>query len=166
MEAWAKECQPFRSLIDPDDASFATPGNMPERVREFCRRTGQPVPESVGEVIRCIYESLALKYRYTVESIKEATGKPAKVIHVVGGGTKDRFLSQMTANACGIRVLAGPEEATAIGNLMMQAIAAGAVADLKQARAIIADSFEVKEYEPTADRAIWDEAYGRFCALN
>jgi rhamnulokinase/L-fuculokinase len=166
MEAWAKECTPFRSLIDPDDASFATPGNMPERVREFCRRTGQPVPESVGEVIRCIYESLALKYRYTVESIQKATGRSAKVIHVVGGGTKDRFLSQMTADACGIRVLAGPEEATAIGNLMMQAIAAGAVADLKQAREIIAASFEVKEYEPTADRSIWDEAYARFCTLN
>ena len=166
MEAWAKECTPFRSLINPDDPSFATPGNMPEKVREYCRRTNQPVPESVGEVIRCIYESLALKYRYTAEAIQTLVGKKAKVIHVVGGGTKDGFLSQMTADACGIRVLAGPEEATAIGNLMMQLIAAGEVADLKEARRIVADSFEVKQYEPTADRNIWDEAYARFCTLD
>ena len=166
MEAWAKECKPFRSLIDPDHVSFATPGNMPEKICEFCRQTGQPVPETVGEVVRCIYESLALKYRKTAESIEALMGRKAKVIHVVGGGTKDKFLSQMTADACGIPVAAGPEEATAIGNLMMQAIAAGEVADLKQARQIIAASFELKKYEPTADRSMWDEAYGRFCALN
>lgn len=166
MEAWAKECKPLQCFIDPDDASFATPGNMPEKVREFCRRTGQHVPESVGEVVRCIYESLALKYRQTAESIETMMGRKAKVIHVVGGGTKDRFLSQMTADACGIPVAAGPEEATAIGNLMMQAIAAGEVADLKQAREIIAASFELKHYVPTTERAAWDEAYGRFCSLN
>ena len=166
MEAWAKECKPMQCFINPDDASFATPGNMPEKVREFCRRTGQHVPESVGEVVRCIYESLALKYRQTAESIETLMGRKAKVIHVVGGGTKDRFLSQMTADACGVPVAAGPEEATAIGNLMMQAIAAGEVADLKQARQIVADSFELKHYTPSADRALWDEAYGRFCAIN
>ena len=166
MEAWAKECKPMQCFINPDDASFATPGNMPEKVREFCRRTGQHVPESVGEVVRCIYESLALKYRQTAESIETLMGRKAKVIHVVGGGTKDRFLSQMTADACGIPVAAGPEEATAIGNLMMQAIAAGEVADLKQARQIVAASFELKHYMPSTDRALWDEAYGRFCALN
>ena len=165
MEAWAKECKPFRSLINPDYVTFATPGNMPEKIRDYCRMTGQPVPETVGEVVRCIYESLALKYRMTAESIEKLMGKKAKVIHVVGGGTKDRFLSQMTADACGIPVAAGPEEATAIGNLMMQAIAVGEVADLKQARQIIANSFELKRYEPTSDRAIWDEAYGRFCTL-
>lgn len=166
MEAWAKECKPLRSFIDPDDASFAVPGNMPERVREYCRRTGQPVPESVGEVVRCIYESLALKYRKTAESIEQLMGRQAKVIHVVGGGTKDRFLSQMTADACGIPVAAGPEEATAIGNLMMQAIAAGEVANLNEARQIISASFELKRYEPSPDRELWDEAYARFCALN
>ena len=166
MEAWAKECKPFRSLIDPDYVSFATPGNMPEKIRDFCRMTNQPVPETVGEVVRCIYESLALKYRKTAESIESLMGKKAKVIHVVGGGTKDKFLSQMTADACGIPVAAGPEEATAIGNLMMQAIAVGEVKDLKQAREIIAASFELKKYEPSSDRAMWDEAYGRFCALS
>jgi len=166
MEAWAKECTPFRSLINPDDASFGVPGNMPERVREYCRRTGQPIPESVGEVIRCIYESLALKYRKTAESIEQLMGRNAKVIHVVGGGTKDKFLSQMTADACGIPVCAGPEEATAIGNLMMQAIAKGEVKDLSQAREIVSASFPVQRYEPTSDRERWDEAYARFCALN
>ena len=166
MEAWAKECKPLCSFINPDDASFATPGNMPERVREYCRRTGQHVPETVGEVVRCIYESLALKYRKTAESIETLMGRKAKVIHVVGGGTKDRFLSQMTADACGIPVAAGPEEATAIGNLMMQAIAAGEVAGLSEARAVVSASFELKRYEPSTDRDMWDEAYARFCALN
>ena len=166
MEAWAKECKPLQCFINPDDSSFATPGNMPEKVREYCRKTDQHVPESVGEVVRCIYESLALKYRQTAESIETLMGRKAKVIHVVGGGTKDHFLSQMTADACGIPVAAGPEEATAIGNLMMQAIAAGEVANLKEARQIVAASFDLKHYEPSSDRSVWDEAYARFCALN
>ena len=165
MEAWAKEATPFRSLINPDDATFNTPGNMPEKIREFCRKTGQPVPESVGEVVRCIYESLALKYRRTVEDIQELRGKSATAINVVGGGTKDHFLSQMTADACGLHVCAGPEEATAIGNLCMQMMAAGAIKDLSEARQVVANSFEMKHYEPTTDRAAWDEVYGRFCKL-
>ena len=165
MEAWAKEAQPFRSLINPDDASFNTPGNMPEKIRDFCRKTGQPVPESVGEVVRCIYESLALKYRYTVENIQNLRGKSATAINVVGGGTKDHFLSQMTADACGLHVCAGPEEATAIGNLVMQMMAAGELKTLAEAREVVANSFEMKHYEPTADRAMWDDVYGRFCSL-
>ena len=165
-EAWAKESPAFRSIINVDDPSFATPGNMPEKIREYCRCTSQPVPETVGQVVRCIYESLALKYRHVVEMIQTLKGRPARVIHVVGGGTKDGFLSQMTADACNVLVAAGPEEATAIGNLMMQAIALGEVKDLKEARRIIAASFALKHYEPTADRAAWDEAYGKFCTLN
>ena len=165
METWAKECTPFRSLINVDYKTFNTPGNMPEKIRDYCRMTGQPVPESVGEVVRCIYESLALKYRYTVETIVKLQGKPANMINVVGGGTKDKFLSQMTADACGIPVCAGPEEATAIGNLMMQAIAAGEVKDLAQAREVVANSFELKHYEPTSDRGAWDAAYERFCKI-
>ncbi len=166
LEALAKECAPLRCFINPDDASFATPGNLPERIREFCRRTGQYVPQTVGEVVRCIYESLALKYRYTAESINTLTNLNAKVIYVVGGGTKDGFLSQMTADATGMPVSAGPEEATAIGNLMMQMMAAGDAKDLKHARRIVAASFDRKHYEPTEDRAPWDEAYARYCALN
>ncbi|MBE6589853.1 MAG: rhamnulokinase [Ruminococcaceae bacterium] len=166
LEALAKECKPFKCFINPDDASFATPGNLPERIREYCRRTGQQVPESVGEVVRCIYESLALKYRYTAESINTLTGLNARVIYVVGGGTKDGFLSQMTADATGMPVSAGPEEATAIGNLMMQMMTAGDAKDLKDARRIVAASFDRKHYDPTTDRAPWDEAFARFCALN
>ncbi len=165
MEAWAKEATPFKSLINPDYHTFGTPGNMPEKIRDYCRMTGQYVPETVGEVVRCIYESLALKYRYTVDTIDKLMNKNTKMINVVGGGTKDKFLSQMTADACGIPVCAGPEEATAIGNLMMQAIAAGEIKDMAEARQVVANSFELKHYEPTSDRAAWDEAYGRFCDL-
>ncbi|MBQ7379401.1 MAG: rhamnulokinase [Clostridia bacterium] len=165
MEAWAKECTPFRSLINVDYKSFGTPGNMPEKIREYCRMTGQPVPESVGEIVRCIYESLALKYRYTVDTIGQLRGKPATMINVVGGGTKDKFLSQMTADACGIPVCAGPEEATAIGNLIMQCIAQGAIKDLAEAREVVANSFEMKHYQPCTEREAWDEAYERFCKL-
>lgn len=166
LEAMARECQPFKCFINPDDDSFSTPGNMPERIREFCRKTGQAVPETEGEVIRCIYESLSLCYRQTAESICRLTGKQMRTIHVVGGGTKDTFLCRMTADACGMPVIAGPQEATAIGNLMMQAIGAGAVSDLKHARRIVADSFPMEHYEPCADRALWDKAYERFCTLN
>ncbi len=165
MEAWAKEATPFRSLIDPDDKSFATPGNMPEKIREFCRKTSQPVPETVGEVVRCIYESLALKYRNTVENIERIQGKKAKMINVVGGGTKDKFLSQMTADACNLPVCAGPEEATAIGNLMMQVMAAGEISTLSAAREVVANSFGLKNYEPSNDRGAWDAAYEKFCTL-
>ncbi len=165
MEAWAKESTPFASLINPDYYTFATPGNMPEKIRDYCRMTGQHVPETVGEVVRCIYESLALKYRYTVETIEKLNGKKTKKINVVGGGTKDVFLSQMTADACGIPVCAGPEEATSIGNLMMQAIAAGEVANLAQAREVVRNSFQLKHYEPTQDSEAWDAAYEKFCKL-
>ncbi len=165
MEAWAKEATPFASLINPDYYTFNTPGNMPEKIRDFCRMTGQHVPETVGEVVRCIYESLALKYRYTRETLDVLMNKTTKMINVVGGGTKDTFLSQMTADACGIPVHAGPVEATAIGNLMAQAMAAGEVSDLDEARQVIANSFEFKHYEPTADRAVWDAAFEKFCKL-
>ncbi len=165
METWAKECRPFRSIIDVDDPDFATPGNMPEKIRNYCRRTSQPVPETVGEVVRCIYESLALKYRFVAERIMTLMGRRAKVIHVVGGGTKDKFLSQMTADACGIPVCAGPEEATAIGNLMMQLMATGEINGLSQARRVVSASFETKQYTPTADRNMWDEAYEKLRTL-
>ena len=165
MENWAKEAKPFASLINPDYHTFNTPGNMPEKIREFCRLTGQHVPETVGEVVRCIYESLALKYRYTVETLETLRGKKASMINVVGGGTKDKFLSQMTADACGIPVCAGPEEATAMGNIVMQAIAAGEIASLSEAREVIANSTELKYYQPTTSREAWDCAFDKFCKL-
>ena len=165
LEALAKEARPFQCFIDPDDASFVAPGDLPTRVRQFCYKTGQYVPETVGEIMRCIYESLAMKYRYTAETIGKLTGIRPRVIHVVGGGTKDGFLSQMTADACGLPVCAGPEEATAIGNLLVQLMAAGEAKDLFDARAIVAASFAPKHYTPK-DTDEWDEAYQTFCALN
>ena len=165
LEALAKEARPFQCFIDPDDASFVAPGDLPTRVRQFCYKTGQYVPETVGEIMRCIYESLAMKYSYTAETIGKLTGIRPRVIHVVGGGTKDGFLSQMTADACGLPVCAGPEEATAIGNLLVQLMAAGEAKDLFDARAIVAASFAPKHYTPK-DTDEWDEAYQTFCALN
>ncbi|MBE6699265.1 MAG: rhamnulokinase [Ruminococcaceae bacterium] len=165
LESLAKAAKPFRCFIDPDHPSFVAPGDLPARVREFCQKTGQYVPETVGEVMRCIYESLAMKYRYTAETIKKLTGISPRVIHVVGGGTKDGFLSQMTADACGIPVCAGPEEATAIGNLLVQLMAAGEAKNLLDARAIVAASFDCKHYIPENTPA-WDAAYQTFCALN
>lgn len=165
LEALAKEAKPFKCFIDPDHPGFVAPGDIPTRVREFCQKTGQYVPETVGEVMRCIYESLAMKYRYTAETIGKLTGISPRVIHVVGGGTKDGFLSQMTADACGIPVCAGPEEATAIGNLLVQLMAAGEAKTLSDARAIVAASFACKHYAPQ-NTAAWDEAYQNFCALN
>ena len=165
LEALAKAAKPFRCFIDPDHPSFVSPGDLPARVREFCQKTGQYVPQTVGEVMRCIYESLAMKYRYTAKTIGKLTGISPRVIHVVGGGTKDTFLSQMTADACGIPVCAGPEEATAIGNLLVQLMASGHAKSLSEARAIVAASFGCKYYTPT-DTAAWDAAYETFCTLN
>ena len=165
LEALAKAAKPFACFIDPDDASFVAPGDLPARVREFCQKTGQYVPKTVGEIMRCIYESLAMKYRYTAETIQKLTGISPRVIHVVGGGTKDGFLSQMTADACGIPVCAGPEEATAIGNLLVQLMATGEAKSLSDARAIVAASFACKHYTPE-NTAAWDAAYQTFCTLN
>ena len=165
LESLAKAAKPFKCFIDPDDPSFVAPGDLPARVRAFCERTGQYVPQTVGEIVRCIYESLAMKYRYTAQTISKLTGIRPRVIHVVGGGTKDGFLSQMTADACNLPVCAGPEEATAIGNLLVQMMANGEAKDLSQARAIVAASFACKHYEPQ-NTAAWDEAYQTFCALN
>ena len=162
MEAAAREATPFASLIDPDDPAFGTPGDMPGRIRDFCKKTGQTIPETMGAVVRCIYESLALKYRMTADAIEQLRGRENKVIHVVGGGTKDTFLSQMTADACGIPVIAGPVEATAIGNLLVQLMALGLVKTLADARALVARSFETKTYVPTEARSDWDAAYKKF----
>ena len=162
----AAAAEPLRCFIDTDDARFGTPGNLPKRIADYCRETGQYVPQTKGEIVRCILESLAMRYRYTVECIDEMCGERIPAINIVGGGTKEDQLSQFAATACGRPVFAGPVEATALGNIAAQAIALGEVRDMWQAREIIADSFEVKEYEPEADKKdAWDEAYGRFLKL-
>jgi rhamnulokinase len=153
----------LRSLVDPDDPSFTAPHDMPEAIRAYCRRTEQPVPETVGAVIRCALESLAMKYRLVLGWLEELTGSAITTIHIVGGGAQNRQLCQMAADACNRPVVAGPAEATAIGNLLMQAIAMGDLDSIAAAREIIRASFEVHEYEPR-DRAAWDEPYARFQA--
>jgi rhamnulokinase len=137
---------------------------MPDAIRDYCRQTLQPVPESEGEVIRCALESLALKYRRVLGWLEELTDGRIATIHIVGGGAQNRQLCQMAADACNRRVVAGPVEATAIGNLMMQAIAAGEVGSIAQAREVIRRSFSVETYEPR-ELAAWEEAYWRFEAL-
>ena len=162
----AAEAEPLRCFIDTDDARFATPGNIPKRIADYCRETGQFVPQTKGEIVRCILESLAMRYRYTVECIDEMCGERIPAINIVGGGTKEEQLSQFAATACGRPVYAGPVEATAIGNIAAQAIALGAIKDMWEAREIIANSFEIKEYQPEPEKkAAWDEAYGRFLKL-
>ena len=166
MSAAALAAAPFRSLIDPDDTAFSPAGDMPERIREYCRKTGQPIPEDMGAVVRCIFESLALRYRWTAEKLEELSGKKYSTINIVGGGTKDSLLCQFTADGTGRTVHAGPVEATAIGNIMMQAYAAGGVSSCEEIRRIVRDSFDVKTYTPNASaQAEWEEAYTRFCKL-
>lgn len=163
MERMAREAKPMQCFIDPDDPRFTPPGNQIQRIREFCKETGQYVPETDGEIVRCIYESLAMKYKYTFENLQKCTGKTFEAIHMVGGGTKDGFLCQMTADATNVPVIAGPIEATAAGNIAVQLIAAGEIKDLAEARAIIADSFSVQEFTP-GDKT-FDKYYEAFCKL-
>lgn len=166
MSEAALASQPLRSIINPDDALFATAGDLPGRIREYCRNTNQPEPENVGQIVRCIFESLALRYRWTAEKLEELTGKKYNVINMIGGGTKDELLCTFTANGTGREVYAGPIEATAIGNILMQAYAAGEIKDVHEARDIVRNSFEIKKYAPdTSDAEGWQKAYEKFCKL-
>ena len=153
--------KPLASFIDPDASDFLAPDDMPEAIRRFCRRTNQPVPETEGAVLRCALESLAMRFREVLGLCEELAGGRIETIHIVGGGTQNRQLCQAAADACGRRVVAGPIEATATGNLMMQAVAAGDVASIAEAREVIRRSFEVDEYEPR-QTAAWDTAYEQF----
>jgi rhamnulokinase/L-fuculokinase len=158
LEKEALEVPAFKSFIDPDFDSFSKPGDIPSLVAKFCKDTKQSIPNTRGEIMRCIYESLALKYKLAFEQIKSVTGKEFSVVHIVGGGTKDNLLCQMTANSCGVDVIAGPIEATALGNVASQLIANGNILDLKSARNIILDSEQTTKYEPK-DTKLWEDAY-------
>ncbi|MGB8648396.1 MAG: rhamnulokinase family protein [Anaerolineae bacterium] len=160
----AAQSKPLQSIVDPDAGEFLKPGDMPARIRAYCERTGQPVPESKGEVVRCGLESLACKYRWVLERMQEMLGHELDPIHIVGGGTQNRLLSQFTADVTGRRVITGPVEATAAGNVLLQALAVGEIGSIADARAIVRQSFPVEVFQPV-DRAGWDEAYARLCAL-
>lgn len=164
LEGLARQAAPLVSLIDPDHESFLNPPNMPAAIAEYCRRTNQPIPADEGACTRCILESLALKYRYVLESLERILDRRLSTLHVIGGGSQNRLLCQFTSDAINRRVLAGPIEATAIGNALVQAMATGAISGIGQLRDVVRASFAIEEYEPR-DAARWDEAYGRFVAL-
>jgi rhamnulokinase len=151
-------------FIDPDAEDFLNPLDMPSAIRDFCCQTGQKLPDDEGALVRCCLESLALKYRWTVDRLAEITGRSAQVIHMVGGGTRNELLCQLAADATGLPVIAGPVEATAVGNILMQAMALGEISSMGEARQLVRDSFPVRMYEPQA-RAPWDDVYGKFCDL-
>ena len=164
LAALAEQAPAFVSLVDPDDPSFSSPPDMPTAIIGFCRRTGQTEPAERPAMVRCILESLALKYRWVLERIESVRGHRVGVVHVVGGGSRNRALCQFTADATGRPVVAGPGEATAAGNVIVQAMALGHLASLEEGRALVRRSFELTVHEPS-DRAAWDEAYDRFLTL-
>lgn len=160
----ASGAKPFAAIIDPDQSEFLKPGDMPARIREYCARTGQPAPESRGAIVRAALEGLALKYRWVLERLEEIVGHRLDPIHIIGGGTKNRLLNQFTADAMGRRVITGPIEATASGNVVLQAVALGHLDSVAAGRRVIAQSFDLATYEPR-DRSGWDAAYQRLIEL-
>ena len=161
LQSAAMECDPFRSLINPDDPIFANPASMVDAITTYCEKTNQPIPQGYAQTCRCIFDSLALRYRQVFAWLKEFADFDINVLHIIGGGSKNEYLDQFTANSCGVTVLAGPQEGTAIGNIMLQAKAAGMVGDIWEMRRIIADSLELKRFEPQ-DKEIWDAAYEKY----
>ena len=168
LQGSAMNVEPFRSIINPDDAAFANPSSMIEAIQQYCRETGQAVPETPAEICRCIFDSLALRYKQVFQWLKEfylSTAEPSstiQVLHIIGGGSLNKYLNQFTADALGVEVLAGPQECTAIGNIMLQAKAMGLVKDIWEMRQIIAASVEMVAYHPADNKAAWDKAYQRY----
>ena len=155
------EAEAFRSFIFPDAPDFANPVSMVEAIQNYCRRTGQPVPEDYRAMARCIFESLAMRYRQVLGYLKEMAPFPIEKLHVIGGGSRNGYLMQMAANSIGMPVVTGPVEGTAIGNIMLQAKAAGVVSDMFEMRGIIADSIETKTYLPQETER-WEKAYAEY----
>jgi rhamnulokinase len=160
----AASAAPFISLVDPDDAAFLLPSSMPTALADFCRKTGQPAPVEPGAVIRCALESLACRYRWVLERLEELTGQKLETIHIVGGGSQNGLLCQLAADGCNRVVVAGPVEATAIGNVLMQAIGVGVLGSLSEAREVVRRSFDVVTYTPREPER-WQEPYQRFLKL-
>jgi rhamnulokinase len=160
----AREAPPFRSLVDPDAPDFLSPGDMPAAIRAYCASTSQPEPEDVGAVVRCCLESLALKSRWVINCLEKLSGRRVRTVHVVGGGSQNRLLCQFTADACERPVVAGPVEATAMGNIMVQAIATGHLDDVATGRQAVGASFQRHHYQPQ-EAAAWQDAFGRFASM-
>ena len=164
LAAMVESAAPFQAFVDPDDPVFLPPGDMPARVSDYCRRSEQPTPQNDAEVLATIYVSLAYKYRYVLELLIEVAGRDVDVLHIIGGGSQNALLNQMTANATGRPVIAGPAEATAAGNAIVQLIAIGELGGVADARAMLSGAGDLVRFEPQSTGA-WDEHYGRFCAL-
>ena len=153
----------FKAILDVDDPAFLAPGDMPARIQAYCAKSGQPVPEGKGEISRVIYESLALKYRWAIERLEEdMLKKPIEALHIVGGGSKNALLNRFTAEAIKRPVIAGPDEGTIIGNLLVQAQALGAISGIRELREVVENSFPTKTFLPETDGKAWDEAYQRY----
>jgi rhamnulokinase len=164
LQGSAMQVEAFHSIINPDDALFANPSSMIEAIQHYCRKTGQSMPETPAEICRCIFDSLALRYRQVFQWMQEFAPFKLEILHIIGGGSLNKYLNQFTANATGATVLAGPQEGTAIGNIMLQAESAGSVKDIWEMRRIIANSLELVKYEPT-DKAAWDAAFDRYLEI-
>ena len=160
----ASEAPPFGPTILPSDSRFLSPGDMSPRIQTFCQETGQEVPTTKGAIIRCALESLALEYRWVAQSLDQLVDRRLSTVHIIGGGSRNRLLNQLTADATGRTAIAGPVEATAIGNILVQAMAVGDISSLDEGRAIVRRSFELETFEPKTSAA-WDDAYERFLAL-
>lgn len=160
----AREAEPLRSVIDPDDGEFFAGGDMVRKIQGFCRRTGQPVPETVGQTARCVYESLALKYRWAMERLEEIKGRPLEQLNIVGGGIRNKLLNQMAADSIDRPVVTGPVEGAAMGNLLAQAMALGEVRDVNELRRVVRNSEAVETYTPH-HTAQWENAYQKLLAL-
>jgi rhamnulokinase len=159
--AAADRAEPFRCIVDPDIPEFLSPPDMLAAIRHACVRSGQPAPETVGAVVRCGLESLAVRYRVTLDDLEELVAHRLDTIRIVGGGSQNRLLCQLTADACRRPVVAGPAEAAALGNLMVQAVATGDLHDLAEGRAAIASSVKLETYEPQSEGGRWEEAVAR-----
>lgn len=157
----AQAAESFRSIINPDADVFANPKNMQEAICQYCKDSNQPIPQTRGEVVRCIFESLALRYREVLDNLRKLSPRPLSALHVIGGGSKNDLLNRFTANSTGIPVIAGPSEATAIGNIMMQAIAAGEASNIAEMRKTVSRSVSLCTFNPQ-DNAVWDKAYTRY----
>ena len=159
--AEANASEPFRSLINPDDVLFANPADMEQAIQTYCSDFHQPVPQTRGQIVRCIFESLALRYRQVLDNLRTLSPHPIETLHVIGGGSRNELLNRWTANAVGIPVVAGPSEATAIGNIMIQALAAGTAKDIASMRQLINRSISLETFYPE-DTDVWDAAYLHF----
>ena len=158
LERLASEAPSFKCIVDPDNQMFLNPPDMPAAIVEFCKKTKQPFPEKKSEFIRCVHESLALKYRFIIDRINAMRPELIEMLHIVGGGSQNILLNQLSANATGLTVVAGPVEATAVGNILVQAVTKEKLEDINDGRRLVARSFPLNYYEPK-NQDKWDEVY-------